>query len=86
MSGRLGNCIKCGKDTEGVYTIEVCRGWVGDKYQFYAELCEECVGDLVKWLGVSESRQPVGDELGIAFRKRNARVVDVEQNVGKEGV
>jgi hypothetical protein len=76
MSARIGTCIKCGKTDEGIYTIEVCRGWADDKYNFYVEICQNCIVDLANWLNIPPGIDVV-DDIGIFLRKQSARVVEI---------
>lgn len=46
MSGKQGFCIKCNEYSEGVYCMDVIRGWAGDKYNFHVEICEECLSKI----------------------------------------
>ena len=48
MSGRMGTCINCGETDMGIYTIDCCRGWVTDKYNFNVEICEKCLDLITK--------------------------------------
>jgi len=47
MSGRLGQCVICDKWHEGIYSMECSRGWSDDKYDFHAEICEDCLERFV---------------------------------------
>lgn len=47
MSGRLGECFICNKWGDGMYTLDIYRGWVGDKYEFNKDICEDCVPKLL---------------------------------------
>ncbi len=50
MSGKYGTCISCNKYVMGIYTLEVGRGFVDDKYEFNLEICESCLDKSISLL------------------------------------
>lgn len=46
MSGRLGTCAQCHQTVEGIYSMDVCRGWTDDRYNFSVEICEPCLDKM----------------------------------------
>jgi len=48
MSGKIGTCINCHETNMGIYTMDVTRGWNGDKFDFSVEICEKCIINITK--------------------------------------
>lgn len=66
MSGRIGTCINCGETDMGIYTMDVTRGWHGDKFDFNVEICEECVTSITKNWNLPDS---MADKVYVFSRK-----------------
>lgn len=47
-SDRRGVCACCDNLKDGIYTVQIERDWMNDKYDITIYICEECVPRILK--------------------------------------
>ena len=81
MGGKLGECINCREYDMGMYTMDVCRGWYGDKFNFSVEICESCLDKITKkWSLGNGSR--TADMVFVFSRKETGLALDKQEEKG----
>lgn len=47
MSGKLGTCVFCGEEDEGMFNLQIWR-WGGNDYEIDGCLCQPCFAKIGK--------------------------------------
>ena len=78
MSGRYGYCCSCNKLEEGIYTMDVCRGWTSDQYNFNVEICESCLNEITKNWDLGEE---IADTIYVSSRVNDGSELKMKERV-----